>query len=118
MMNEVRPMSDLSRLGNATECPSPGIDDEPLNLHEYETAAQTVLPAMNYDYIARGAADEVTLQSNRLAFDRWRLLPRVLRGGTCRLAISVLVGAALPGAVRVREVHLEPGVDAELGVLR
>jgi 4-hydroxymandelate oxidase len=45
---------------------------------------------MNYDYIARGAADEVTLRSNRLAFDRRRLLPRVLRGGTCRRDTTVM----------------------------
>jgi hypothetical protein len=32
--------------------------------------------------------------------------------------IGVFVRAALPGAVRVAKVHLEAGVDAELGVLR
>jgi 4-hydroxymandelate oxidase len=45
---------------------------------------------MIYDYIAGGAADEVALRSNRQAFDRWRLLPRVLRGGTANLGTSVL----------------------------
>jgi hypothetical protein len=69
---------------------SPDAVDLPLNLHEYETAARAVLPAMSFDYIAGGACDEVTLRSNRLAFDRWRLLPRVLRGGTSALDTSVL----------------------------
>jgi 4-hydroxymandelate oxidase len=63
---------------------------EPLNLYEYESAARAVLQAMVYDYIARGACDEVTLRSNRLAFERWRLLPRVLRGGTPSLGTTVL----------------------------
>jgi 4-hydroxymandelate oxidase len=45
---------------------------------------------MIYDYISRAAADEVTLRSNRLAFDRWRLLPRVLRSGTPSLGTTVL----------------------------
>jgi 4-hydroxymandelate oxidase len=52
----------------------------PLNLHEYETAARAVLPPMAWHYVSGGSGDEVTLRGNRAAFDRWRLLPRVLRG--------------------------------------
>ena len=52
----------------------------PLNLHEYEAAARAILPPMVLDYISGGSCDEVTLRANRTAFDRWRLLPRVLAG--------------------------------------
>jgi isopentenyl diphosphate isomerase/L-lactate dehydrogenase-like FMN-dependent dehydrogenase len=52
----------------------------PLNLHEYEAAARAVLPPMAWHYVSGGSGDEVTLRGNRAAFDRWRLLPRVLRG--------------------------------------
>jgi 4-hydroxymandelate oxidase len=52
----------------------------PLNLHEYEAAARALLPPMVFDYVAGGSGDESTLRGNRAAFDRWRLLPRVLRG--------------------------------------
>jgi 4-hydroxymandelate oxidase len=52
----------------------------PLNLHEYEAAARDLLSPMVWDYVAGGSGDQVTLQGNRAAFDRWRLLPRVLRG--------------------------------------
>jgi 4-hydroxymandelate oxidase len=52
----------------------------PLNLHEYETAARALLPPMVWHYVAGGSGDEATLRSNRAAFDRWRLLPRMLRG--------------------------------------
>ncbi|MDF2757892.1 MAG: glycolate oxidase [Thermomicrobiales bacterium] len=52
----------------------------PLNLHEYEVAARAVLPPMAWHYVAGGSGDEVTLRANRAAFDRWRLLPRMLRG--------------------------------------
>src|SRR5688572_33377396 len=51
-----------------------------LNLHEYEAAAREVLSPMAWDYVAGGSGDEVTLRGNRAAFDRWRLVPRVLRG--------------------------------------
>ena len=51
-----------------------------LNLHEYEAAARSVLPAAVYEFIAGGSGDEITLRASRAAFGRWQLLPRVLRG--------------------------------------
>ncbi|MEP7285712.1 MAG: alpha-hydroxy acid oxidase [Chloroflexota bacterium] len=50
----------------------------PLNLAEYETAARGKIPDAFYDYIAGGAADEITLQHNRSAFNKIALRPRVL----------------------------------------
>src|SRR5918993_4113891 len=82
-------------LGSAPWCGSSGVgvtagemthtvtDDVaalPLNLHEYEAAARALLPPMVWHYVAGGSGDEATLRSNRAAFDRWRLLPRMLRG--------------------------------------
>jgi 4-hydroxymandelate oxidase len=52
----------------------------PLNLHEYEAAAQALLSAAAWHYAAAGSGDEATVRANRAGFDRWRLLPRVLRG--------------------------------------
>jgi 4-hydroxymandelate oxidase len=51
---------------------------EPLNLFEYEALAREHLPQAAYDYFASGAGDEITLRENRAAFDRLRLLPRIL----------------------------------------
>jgi 4-hydroxymandelate oxidase len=51
---------------------------EPLNLFEFEALAREKLDPMAYDYFAGGAGDEVTLRANRAAFERIRLLPRVL----------------------------------------
>lgn len=42
---------------------------------------------------------------------------RALRKVLPQQTVRVLVGAALSGAVRVGEVDLESGIDAELGVL-
>ena len=50
-----------------------------LSLPELQAFARERLPAMVYDFIASGAADEHTLKWNRDAFDRLRLNPRVLR---------------------------------------
>jgi|SRR5947209_5310114 len=52
----------------------------PLNLGEYEAAAQALLPAMAFEYIAGGAGDELTLRANRAAFARRQIVPRVLCG--------------------------------------
>jgi 4-hydroxymandelate oxidase len=49
-----------------------------LTLDDFEAAARERLPHASYEYLACGAADEVTLRWNRDAFERMRLRPRVL----------------------------------------
>jgi 4-hydroxymandelate oxidase len=56
--------------------PSPA--PPPVNLLEFEPLARQRLPPATWDYIAQGAADELTLRRNREAFDAIRLKPRVL----------------------------------------
>ncbi|MGH9862014.1 MAG: alpha-hydroxy acid oxidase [Candidatus Acidiferrales bacterium] len=51
----------------------------PVNLLEYEPLARERLSQMAYEYIAGGAADEITIGRNREAFSALRLKPRVLR---------------------------------------
>lgn len=50
-----------------------------LSLPEFEEHARRCMPAMVYEYVASGAADEHTLRWNRDAYDGIRLRPRVLR---------------------------------------
>ena len=66
-----------------------------------------LLSPMVWDYIAGGSGDEVTLHSNRAAFARWRLLPRVLRGlREVSTATTVLGQAiALPVLVAPSSLH-------------
>lgn len=53
---------------------------EILSLPELEERARECMPAMVYEYVASGAADEITLRWNREAFDRLALRPRMLAG--------------------------------------
>ncbi|MFE5123444.1 alpha-hydroxy-acid oxidizing protein [Streptomyces sp. NPDC056669] len=54
-------------------------------------AARDVLPTHAYDFVAGDAGTGETGRANRAAFDRWRLVPRVLRGITRRgLSVSLL----------------------------
>jgi 4-hydroxymandelate oxidase len=50
-----------------------------MELDDLETEARELLPQEVYDYVAGGAVDELTMADNRLAWDRIRLRPRVLR---------------------------------------
>ena len=50
----------------------------PVTLADFEPLAKRRMTHTAYEYIAGGAGDELTLRDNQAAFDRIRLLPRVL----------------------------------------
>jgi (S)-mandelate dehydrogenase len=52
--------------------------DEAINIEDLRRLAQRRLPRAIFDFFEGGAEDEVTLRENRAAFERVRLLPRVL----------------------------------------
>ena len=52
--------------------------EAPLNLFDDEALAQPRMHAAVWDYIAAGAADEITVAENRRAFDRVTIRPRML----------------------------------------
>lgn len=85
----------------------------PLNLEEYEAAARALLPEMMYWYVAGAACDRTTLQGNREAYNRWRFLPRVLRGnarvslGTTALGEPISLPVLLAPVGMHRTVHDE-----------
>jgi 4-hydroxymandelate oxidase len=57
---------------------------EIINLDSLEPAARERLERSLYDYIAGGAGDEWTLNENRVAFGRFQIMPRMLRGVAAR----------------------------------
>lgn len=62
-----------------------------VNLHDYEAAAREVVPPAYFQFVAGGADDHVTLDDCRAAFNRWRLVPRVMQGiAEASLATTVL----------------------------
>ncbi len=69
-VNVDRPGESVAGKGNASV--------GPVNLFDFEELAKKRLSRMAYDYIAQGAADEVTLRWNRASFDNLRLKPRAL----------------------------------------
>src|SRR5205085_12457401 len=51
----------------------------PIDARRLEERARERLRPDAYAYIAAGAGNERTLRANRAAFDRWRIVPRMLR---------------------------------------
>lgn len=51
----------------------------PISFEDWEQKAREVLPDGPFDYIAGGSGAEETLASNRTAFSKWAIVPRMLR---------------------------------------
>src|SRR5579872_6580171 len=63
----------------------------PISYEQWEELAHDTLPAPVFDYIVGAAGAEETLQANREAFARYKLLPHMLRNVEQRtLGVNVL----------------------------
>jgi L-lactate dehydrogenase (cytochrome) len=72
----------------------------PTGWRDLEAAAQQAMTPEAWGYVAGGAGGEDTVRANREAFDRWRLLPRMLRGIPAQRDLSTTVlGTAMPAPV-------------------
>ena len=67
----------------------------PVNLHDFEARAESVLSPQTAAYYRSGADDERTLRDNCAAFTRHRLLPRMLVDVSRRSTATTVLGAAL-----------------------
>jgi lactate 2-monooxygenase len=88
----------------------------PMRWRELEAAAYAALGPEAADYLAGGAGGEETVRANREAFDRWRIVPRMLRGvGTRHLGTEIL-GTSMPAPVLLGPVGVQRIIheDAEL----
>ena len=68
----------------------------PVDPARLEARAREVLPAPAFAYLAGGAGRESTMDANRAALERWRILPRMLRDVSARATGVTLFGRALP----------------------
>src|SRR3954462_11806999 len=92
----------------------------PVAWRELEAAGYAAMTAEAADYVAGGAGGEETVRANREAFDRWRIVPRMLREvGTRDLATTVLEtrlpAPGLLGPVGVQQIIHD---DAEVATAR
>jgi lactate 2-monooxygenase len=68
----------------------------PLDAARLEAAARRRMRPDAYAYVAAGAGNERTVAANRAAFDRWRIVPRMLRDVERRDTSVELFGQRLP----------------------
>lgn len=93
----------------------------PFGWSELQAAAEQVMTPGAVGYVSGGAGGEETMRANREAFDRWRLVPRMLRGIPAQRDLSTTVlGTAMPAPVMLAPVGVLSIVhtDAERAVAR
>ncbi|MPQ97983.1 lactate 2-monooxygenase [Modestobacter sp. I12A-02628] len=92
----------------------------PTSARRLQRAARRRLSARAYAYVAGGAGDEDTQRANRAAFDRWAVVPRVLRDVSARDTSVELFGRRLPAPLLLGPVGALGLVhpDADLAVAR
>src|SRR5512142_873106 len=69
----------------------------PIDPVELERRARVAMSPAAFAYVAGGAGLERTVDANRRAFDRWRILPHMLNDVSQRDASIDLFGVTLPG---------------------
>ena len=68
----------------------------PTSWPDLDRLARRRLSARSYGYVAGGAGSEHTMLADRAAFDRWQLVPRMLRDVSTRDTSVELFGRRLP----------------------
>ncbi len=63
--------------------------DGPINLFDFEAEAEKRMVKAEWDYVAGGATDEITLRRTRLAYDNIAIRPRMLAGVKHDVDLSV-----------------------------
>jgi isopentenyl diphosphate isomerase/L-lactate dehydrogenase-like FMN-dependent dehydrogenase len=77
------------------------------NLVQLEAQARDVLSAEAMGYIVPSAGDGATARANREAFDRWRIVPRMMRGAAERDLSCTVLGTALPAPVALAPIGVQ-----------
>ena len=68
----------------------------PVSVERLERRAREAMTPEAYAYVAGGAGTEETMRENRAAFERWRIVPRMLRDVSARDTTVELLASRLP----------------------
>lgn len=91
-----------------------------VNIFDYEAAAKEQLPKEEYDYIAGGATDEISVDRNRRAYASWAFRPRVLRDVSQLDLSTTVLGTRVDFPVLIAPCggHKRAHPDGELATYR
>ncbi|GAA2413860.1 lactate 2-monooxygenase [Actinomadura vinacea] len=92
----------------------------PADLTRLEGLAERRLSAQAFGYAAGSAGAEATARANRAAFDRWRIVPRMLRDVAHRDLSAEVLGTAMPAPILLAPIGVQSifHPDGELAVAR
>ncbi|HEX8851825.1 MAG TPA: lactate 2-monooxygenase [Gemmatimonadaceae bacterium] len=92
----------------------------PVGFDALEERARASMSREAFAYIAGGAGSESTMRANRAAFERWRIVPRMLRDVSTRDTSVELFGRRLPAPFVVSPIGAIELAhrDADLAVAR
>jgi isopentenyl diphosphate isomerase/L-lactate dehydrogenase-like FMN-dependent dehydrogenase len=92
----------------------------PVTAHELQRRAREQLSAEAYGYVAGGAGAELTMEANLYAFERWQIVPRMLRDVSDRDLSTTLLGTAMSAPILLAPVGVQAIVhpEGELAVTR
>ena len=90
----------------------------PVDMQALKSAARAVMSEEAYAYIAGGAGMESTMQANREAFERWRIVPRMLNDVSTYDTSVTLFGDRLPSPFLLAPIGVLDMAhkDADVGV--
>ena len=90
------------------------------NLTQLEERAAEVLTPEALGYIVPSAGSGSTARANRAAFERWRIVPRMLRGSAQRDLTTTVLGTTLPAPVALAPIGVQTlaHADGELATAR
>ncbi|WP_067483017.1 lactate 2-monooxygenase [Actinomadura hibisca] len=92
----------------------------PTDLTRLEALAERRLSAQAFGYVAGSAGSESTARANRTAFDRWRIVPRMLRDVSERDLSVEILGTPMPAPVLLAPIGVQSifHPEGELAVAR
>lgn len=79
----------------------------PISYEDWEKKARDMVPTGPFHYTAGGSVEEQTLASNRSAFSRWAIVPRMLRDVTHRSMAITLFNEQLKTPVMLVPVGMQ-----------
>jgi lactate 2-monooxygenase len=85
----------------------------PLDWRELERDAYAMLSRGPRGYIQGGAGRGETIRANREAFDRWRIVPRMLRDVSERTLQRTVLGTKLPAPVLLAPIGVQTVAHAD-----
>jgi len=85
----------------------------PIAYDELEAAAREKLSAGAYGYVAGGAGNESTVRANRDAFERWRIVPRMMRDVGVRDLSTEVLGTKMPAPLMLAPVGVQSIIHPE-----